>query len=107
MKNQTIHSVVLPGLEAVVPQITCGELKIPDIKLFDNMPHMTLQSALWHSTPVTVKRFKGQEDSRQLLLKEADLLRLCLYLFKPCYLTKLTSCFEDFNLNIRFYLFFN
>lgn len=39
------------------------------------MPHMTLQSALWHSTPVTVKHFKEQENSRQLLLREADLLR--------------------------------
>lgn len=44
------------------------------------MPHMTLQSALWHSTPVTVKRYKGGEDSRRLLLKEADLLRWSLFL---------------------------
>ena len=62
-------------MEAVIPQITCAELKTPHIKLFDDMPHMTLQSALWHSIPVTVKRFKAREDSRQLLLKEADLLR--------------------------------
>ena len=71
-KKQT---AVLPGLDAVIPHITYGELKTPYIILLDDMPHMTLQSALWHSTPVTVKRFKRQEDSRQLLLKEADLLR--------------------------------
>lgn len=59
----------------MVPQITGGELKTPHINLVDDMPHMTLQSALWHSTPVTVKRFKGREDSRQLLMREADLLR--------------------------------
>lgn len=58
-----------------MPQISAAELKTSHSKLFDKMPHMTLQSALWHTTPVTVKRFKGREDSRQLLMKEADMLR--------------------------------
>lgn len=74
-KNQNVQFTILPGLEAVVPQITAGDLKTPYMKLFDDMPHMTLQSAFWHTTPVTVKRFKGREDSRQLLMREADLLR--------------------------------
>ena len=64
-----------PGLSAVVPQIATDELRAPLIKLFDDLPHATLQSALWRSTPVTVKRFKGREGSRQLLMKEANLLR--------------------------------
>lgn len=51
------------------------------------MPHMTLQSAFWHSTPVTVKRFKEQENSRQLLLKEADLLRYSLFPILTIYST--------------------
>ncbi|KAL9979081.1 hypothetical protein ACROYT_G016683 [Oculina patagonica] len=73
-KKQNVQDTILPGLEAVVPQITAGDLKTPYMRLFDGMPHMTLQSALWHTTPVTVKRFKGREDSRQLLMREADLL---------------------------------
>ena len=65
----------MPGVAAVVPLVTADELKTPLTKLLDDLPHVTLQSALWHCTPVTVKRFKGREGGKQLLMKEADLLR--------------------------------
>ena len=58
-----------------MPQIKGDQLKAPQMKLLDDLPHMTLQNALWFSTPVTVKHFKGKESMKQLLMKEADLLR--------------------------------
>ena len=70
------QSKTLPGQSAVVLEISAKELKAPLMKLLDDLPHMTLQSATWDSTPVSVKRFKGQEGNEQLLLsKEANLLR--------------------------------
>ncbi|XP_022792293.1 probable serine/threonine-protein kinase DDB_G0267514 [Stylophora pistillata] len=36
---------------------------------------MTLQSALWKHSPVTVKHVKGQEDGRTLVRREVDILR--------------------------------
>ena len=74
-EGENQQSTSLPGLAAVVPQITADHLKTPQTKLLDDLPHMTLQSALWLSTPVTVKRFKGEEVRKKLMMKEADLLR--------------------------------
>ena len=73
--SENQQSTTLPGLAAVVPQITADQLKAPQMKLVDDLPHMILQSATWLSTPVTVKRFKGEEVRKKLMMKEADLLR--------------------------------
>ena len=58
-----------------LPEITASELKVVHGKVLDDLPHMTLQSALWKHSPVTVKHVKGQEDGRTLVRREVDILR--------------------------------
>jgi len=56
-------------------------LIVPPLKLIDKLPHMTLQRALWDSTPVTVKSLKEEEDCKRLLMREAKMLRYINYIY--------------------------
>ena len=74
-RGKNHQSGTLPGQSAVVLEITAKELKTPLMKLLDDLPHMTLQSATWDFTPVSVKCFKRGGSNKRLLLKEVNLLR--------------------------------